>query len=448
MIVMKFGGTSVQDASAMLHVADIAEQYGDEQILVVSSACSGMTSELLKLATDSVHISDEERIQRIAVMENRHISIASSLGIEEQVGHRIHELCNGLRNTCEGVALLGECTPRSSDAIASFGELLSTVVLQGLLKQHNASTWYDAREVVKTDSGYQVAQVDFSLTQSMASKKLKPLFDSHRIIVTQGFIGSDSDGNTTTLGRGGSDFSAALLGAALHADEIIIWTDVSGIASADPRIIPEARFIETMSFDEARMLSFFGAKVLHPETIIPALSNNIPVHVRNTFKSADKGTTITQLGDKDAIGFRSVIGKQIVTCVNISGIPGTDYHNKKLELLDQISRLSGQQPLIHARVGESETYVYDAPMHHLSQCIDKEQNLMNITVEEYSLISAIGPNLRSEHSKKAVGKFYETVLSVDPQPVFISGIQPQTVSALVAPDCAIDILKALHPHCS
>lgn len=448
MIVMKFGGTSVQDSSAILHVASIAEQFGSEQLLIVSSACSGMTTDLLKLSADSVHISDEERSLRIDGIEDRHNSIARSLGIEKQVGVRIHELCDGLRKTCEGVALLGECTPRSSDAIASFGELLSTVIIQGLLQLHHSAIWYDAREIIKTDSAYRRAHVDVDLTQSKALEKLKPLFDSHRIIVTQGFIGSDSEGNTTTLGRGGSDFSAALLGAALHADDIIIWTDVSGIASADPRIIQEARFMETMSFDEARMLSYFGAKVLHPETIIPALSKNIPVHVRNTFKSEDKGTTITQHGDKDANGFRSVIGKHNVTCLNISGIPGKDYHTNTQELLHQITQLSGQQPLIHARVGESETYVYDAPLHNLSQCINKAHNSMNITLEEYSLISAIGPNLRSEHSSKAVGKFYETVLQADSRPVFISGIQPQTVSALVAPDCAIDILKALHHHCS
>lgn len=448
MIVMKFGGTSVQDASAMLHVAAIAEKYGDEQLLIVSSACSGMTSDLLKLATDSVHISDEERIQRISVMENRHISIVQSLGIEEHVGYRIHELCDGLRNTCEGVALLGECTARSSAAIASFGELLSTVILQGLLQQYHTSIWYDAREVVKTDSIYQQAQVDFALTQSKALEKLHPLFESHRIIVTQGFIGSDSNGNTTTLGRGGSDFSAALLGASLHADEIIIWTDVSGIASADPRIIPEARFMEIMSFDEARMLSYFGAKVLHPETIIPALKSNIPVHVRNTFKSADKGTTITQYGDKDVKGFRSVIGKQSVTCLNIHGIPGSEYQYRKQELLHQISQLSGLQPLMQAKVGESETYIYDAPLHNLSQCIDNDLEFKNIALEEYSLISAIGPNLRSEESKKAVELFYSTVLKVDSRPIFISGIQPQTVSALVAQNCAIDILKELHLHCS
>lgn len=448
MIIMKFGGTSVQDAKAMFHVNSIASQYQDEPILIVSSACSGMTSELLKLANDSVHISDDERNARIDAMRDRHLGIAGELGIEDTVRDSILDLCEMLRMTCEGVALLGECTPRSCDGIAAYGELLSTVILNHLLQQHHSCMWFDARKVITTDTAYQQANIDFQQTEIKAREVLLPLFASNRIIITQGFIASDIHDNTTTLGRGGSDYSAALFGAALNAKEIIIWTDVSGIASADPRLIADAHFIKRMSFDEARMLSFFGAKVLHPETLIPALRKNIPVHVRNTFKSSDIGTTITQKGDEHATGFRSVIGKQSVICLSIHGMAGSKYHENKNTILHELLHLTGVEPMLQANVGDSEVLIYDAPIQFFKGYRTKENLSMNITVEEFSLISAIGPNLRSEHSKDAVKIFHETVLQYCSQPIFISGIQPNTLSALVPGDISQSILKELHLHCS
>lgn len=448
MIVMKFGGTSVQDAHAMSHVKSIASQYDNEKILIVSSACSGMTSDLLKLATDSVHMSDEERNSRIDAMRDRHCGIARELGVEDAVRDTLFALCDSVRSICEGIALLGECTPRSSDSIASFGELLSTVILDGLLQTGHSSLWFDARRVISTDSTFQQAQVDQAETESKAMKVLLPLFDDHRIVITQGFIGADTHGTTTTLGRGGSDFSAAIFGSALDVREIIIWTDVSGIASADPRIIPDARYIHEMSFDEARMLSFFGAKVLHPDTLIPALSKHIPVHVRNTFKSSDRGTTITHKGDEKAIGFRSVIGKRTVTCIHLHGLSGTNYHESKREILDHISHLTRLDPLIQSRVGDSETVVYDASVKYFSGFLEQDYPTLTITMKEYALLSAIGPNLQTEHSKQSVKTFYEILIKHDPDPVFFTGIQPNTLSALVQQEHADIIIAELHKQCT
>jgi len=447
MIVMKFGGTSVQDAFAMRNVLSIAQEYSGQKILMVSSACSGITSELLSIASDSVYLNDEDRIHRIQEIIKRHIDICNELGLEQGTVKQIEDIGSHLLSYCEGIALLGECTDRSQDAIASCGELFSTIILTGLLGSHLNVQWFDARKSMKTYDLHSGAQVNMEQTSLLSNQLLKPLFEQCDIVVTQGFIGSDDDNRTTTLGRGGSDYSAAIFGAVLEAEEIIIWTDVSGIASADPRVIPHARYLECMSFDEARMLSFFGAKVLHPETILPALQKDIPVHVRNTFKASDRGTTITRMGDEAASGMRSVIARKPVSFVQVRATQVSNEHSMS-ELIKELEQLSGLKPMISVMIDSSIGLIYDVSISKIEEYVKHLEEDNNAEIGEYALISAIGPNFRNSNSKEVVKKFHEIIHENEESPIIFSGIQKNTLAALVNSVHAENILKELHALCT
>ncbi len=444
---MKFGGTSVQDADAMRNVELIAKEYSSQKILIVSSACSGITSELLSIASDSVYLNDADRIQRIQTIINRHLDICVHLGLDQMTTIQIQEIGAHLQSYCEGIALLGECTNRSHDAIAACGELFSTIILAGLLGMQFNAQWFDARKSLKTDGLYTKAQVNMELTTVLSNQLLKPLFEQNDIVITQGFIGSTDDESTTTLGRGGSDYSAAIFGAILEANEIIIWTDVSGIASADPRVIPDAEFIESMSFEEARMLSFFGAKVLHPETILPALQKDIPVHVRNTFKPSNRGTTITRLGDESAFGIRSVIARKPVSFVQVHTTQ-VALEKTMSVLVEDLEQLSGLKPMISIMIDSSIGLIYDASIGIIEECLKHINQRDNAEIGEYALISAIGPNFRNSNSKESLWKFHEIIHANEASPIIISGIQKNTLSALVHPNLAENILKEIHAHCT
>ena len=447
MIVMKFGGTSVQDAFAIRNVLSIAQEYSGQKILMVSSACSGITSELLSIASDSVYLNDEDRIHRIQEIIKRHIDICNELGLEQGTVKQIEDIGSHLLSYCEGIALLGECTDRSQDAIASCGELFSTIILTGLLGSHLNVQWFDARKSMKTYDLHSGAQVNMEQTSLLSNQLLKPLFEQCDIVVTQGFIGSDDDNRTTTLGRGGSDYSAAIFGAVLEAEEIIIWTDVSGIASADPRVIPHARYIECMSFDEARMLSFFGAKVLHPETILPALQKDIPVHVRNTFKASDRGTTITRMGDEAASGMRSVIARKPVSFVQVRALQVSNEHSMS-ELMKELEQLSGLKPMISVMIDSTIGLIYDVSVSKIEEYVKHLEEDNNAEIGEYALISAIGPNFRNSNSKEVVKKFHEIIHENEESPIIFSGIQKNTLAALVNSVHAENILKELHVLCT
>ena len=197
------------------------------------------------------------------------------------------------KSYAKGFRCLKECTLKSADAAASFGELLSTTIFYYALKAGGTKTGFlDARKVMLTDSNFSSANIDCSGIASNCNEIISPMFKDNDIVITQGFIASDKEGCTTTLGRGGSDYTAAVLGAAINAEEIQIWTDVDGVLSADPRLVDDVIAIKLMQFDEMKELSFFGAKVLHPETVKPAIEKKIPVKVLNTFAPEQEGSLL------------------------------------------------------------------------------------------------------------------------------------------------------------
>lgn len=294
---MKFGGTSVKTADAMRRVADIVANELANQPLVVLSACGGFTDKFLTSARLSGAGKSSDAEVLISEIELHHRTLCSELlSDSDQYStaiDKVNDLLHDFRTFCEGIALLGECTPRSIDAVASFGELLSTTIFTYyMVSKGLPAVFHDARSSMKTNSVFTSATVQINALEHHSQLEISPLLSEGKVVVTQGFIGSTSDGITTTLGRGGSDLSAALYGSVLGAHKIQIWTDVSGVLTADPRIIPSARTLPFLTFDEVRELAYYGAKVLHPDTIKPAIEHSIPVVVLNTFAPDNSGTTI------------------------------------------------------------------------------------------------------------------------------------------------------------
>jgi aspartate kinase len=322
MIVCKFGGTSVQDAEAMTRVAQIIGARRDRQPVVVASAMGKTTNQLLEAAQTAAKGKRQEALDLLSRIRDRHLREAQRLGIavtEDRVYETIQAYFKEMRDLAKGLAALGELTPRITDAMASYGERLSTLILTQVLENQGLpAELMDARQCIITDDNFTRANPLFDLTEPAILEHFQPVLKSGRIPVFQGFIGRTRGGITTTIGRGGSDYSAAIVGAALDADDIEIWTDVDGIMTTDPRMVEDARRIKIISFDEAAELAYFGAKVLHPATIIPAIRKKIPVHVLNSYKPDREGTLITDEAPACDNPVKAIACKRGVTVVNVA----------------------------------------------------------------------------------------------------------------------------------
>jgi aspartate kinase len=322
MIVCKFGGTSVQDAEAIQRVAHIIRQRLKDHPIVVSSAMGKTTNELLAAARLAADGKRQEALEALRKLQEKHIQEAQKLGLaasDDEVSQNCAAYFKEMRNIVKGLSILGELTPRSLDAMASFGERLSTLILAEYFKKSGIPAQLtDARQSIVTDSDFTRATPLFEYTEPALRANLLPLVKSGLVPVLQGFIGATRDGITTTIGRGGSDYSAAIVGAALDAYDIQIWTDVDGIMTTDPRMVPEARRVRIISFDEAAELAYFGARVLHPATILPAVKKKIPVHVLNSYRPDQDGTLITDETVTCDNPVKSIAYKKGITIVNIA----------------------------------------------------------------------------------------------------------------------------------
>ena len=321
-VVMKFGGTSVEDSTAMLRTAKIVAGRVAKGLkpIVVVSAMSKVTDTLLAAADAAGRNKREEALKLSDALRTRHLKTASELNSGDRLTSlhlNIHHDFDQLDDLLRGIAAVGELTNRTSDHVVSFGERLSSqMVAAAFAEQGMNGVHVDARNVILTDANYQKASPNERAIENAASSQLIPLVDTGKVPVMGGFIGS-CDGITTTLGRGGSDYTGALVGGALHAGAIEIWTDVNGIMTTDPRIVPEALRVKTISFEEAAELAYFGAKVLHPATILPAVQKNIPVFVLNSRNAENEGTRITATPPPCASPFKSIAAKKKLTIIDI-----------------------------------------------------------------------------------------------------------------------------------
>ncbi|RYY26362.1 MAG: bifunctional aspartate kinase/homoserine dehydrogenase I, partial [Chitinophagaceae bacterium] len=354
MQVLKFGGTSVANAENINKVTAIVQQlitqknilaqsatgdtntentYAEDKCIVVLSAFGGITDILIG-AGKSAASGDETYKDKLVAVEQRHLeAVKSLLPVDKQSGvlSLVKTMCNELEDICNGVYLLGELSPRTLDRVVSYGELISSrIVAAKMAAAGISSEWKDSRELIQTNAAFGFAAVDFNATNNKVRSFLQNA--KAAVIVVPGFIASDSEGATTTLGRGGSDYTAAILGAAGDADKVEIWTDVSGMMTADPRIVLNARVISEISYQEAMELSHFGAKVIYPPTIQPVMAKSIPVWIKNTFAPADMGTLIQTSGSSNGKNIRGISSVNNVALLSLegSGMVGIPGFSKRL----------------------------------------------------------------------------------------------------------------------
>lgn len=318
MIVLKFGGTSVESAKMIDNAIDITYSQIDKSPVIVSSAMGKSTNAILEIIEYSIKGQAEKSLGIADSIKNMHISTCNDFLSGDNLFdaiQRIKQLFNEMTSLINGLSLLKECSSRSKDTLLSFGERLSTTIIyHRCIEREIEAELLDSREFIKTSENFNNAQVLIEECDRLIPIFVQP--QKNKILVTQGFIGSTMNGVTSTLGRGGSDFTSTIIGSALNATEVQIWTDVTGIMTSDPRKITGTRTIEHMTYTEAAELAYFGAKVVHPATIQPAVKKSIPVWVRNTGDSKASGTKITS--EIDQIGLKAISGKKNITVVNIT----------------------------------------------------------------------------------------------------------------------------------
>lgn len=320
MIVIKFGGSSVASSEAIDRAAGIVAGRASRRPIVVVSALGGATNALLSIAEQAAAGQLIGALQAIRELRARHLTECEALlGNTDRavdVASDLSAMFDELASLAEAFCTLGHATPRSMDAIASFGELMSSMLVSEAFQQRGIDAAYiDGRKIIVTNDDFMEAEPRPELIAERARAHLLPLVKAGQIPVMGGFIGADVKGITTTLGRGGSDFSASLVGAAIQAEAIEIWTDVDGMLTADPRVVENAKLIENIRFDEASELASFGAKVLHPSTISPAVRLGIPVYVYNSRKPEGKGTRITFDAPRRPVS--AIAGKGDITLVKV-----------------------------------------------------------------------------------------------------------------------------------
>lgn len=324
---MKFGGTSVGDAGCIHRVAQIVHDASrDSSIVVVVSAMSGVTNHLIE-AANCARANNRQRVFDILqLLHKQHTdalaALISSTKKRDALSESMKAIMSNGERLCEGTLLLRELTPRTLDSIACLGEQLSAPLLAGVLSELGVeSEAIEGTELIVTDAHHGSAEPLMEGTRTRSQAKLIPLLANGIVPVVSGFVGATAHGVLTTLGRGGSDYSATILAAALDADDIVIWTDVDGVLTADPRMVPEARTIPEISYREAAELAYFGAKVLHPKTIRPVTPKEIPVWIRNSFAPERDGTKITPSGRSNGGGVKALTAIKDVALIAIGG-PG------------------------------------------------------------------------------------------------------------------------------
>jgi len=421
MIVMKFGGTSVADAAAIERLIAIVRAARQAAIqpestdwrgpVVVVSALGGATDRLLGIAAEAGAGDIEGARTNLFALCARHIEVASVVtdpAARAEVESFIRQELAGIERVVGALAVLREVTPRWLDAIAAVGELLSSRIVAAALSSHGLSaSWVDARQVMITDDAHTSAAPLESETRAALAARVDPRLAARQIPVLGGFVGATREGVTTTLGRGGSDYSAAIVGAGLGASEIQIWTDVDGMLTADPRVVPDVRVVPHLSFAEASELAYFGAKVLHPSTIQPAVGQNIPVRILNSRRPLDAaGTLITRDRPPSATPLTAVASKKGVTVVDITSTRMLMAHGFLRRIFEAFEQHRTSVDVVTtSEVSVSVTI--DDPR-HLPAVIEALAGVAEVTREDdMAILCAVGDGLQTDPA--FVGRLLEAV---------------------------------------
>jgi aspartate kinase len=401
MIVLKFGGTSVQDTVAMEQVTAIIKSKLSRRPIVVASAMAQITDSLIQIA-QLARDRNEAQAQKLIedVIRKRHQEAVTQLIRDDShrkfVQDAVEKYLDEIRALVRGLAILGELSPRSFDAMVSYGERLSTLILSAAMQERGLKAeLIDARQVIITDENYTRATPLMELLQPRAKEILLPVVERGAVAVTQGFIGSTRDGVTTTLGRGGSDYSAAVIGALLNAEVIEIWTDVDGILTADPKLVPQARLLEAVTFQEASELAYFGAKVLHPSTILPAVEKNIPVHIYNTKRPESPGTNIVsrERAKDDSGHIKSIAYKKGITVINVYSTRMLLAHGFLKSIFEIFDKFQTSVDLVSTSEVNVSLTIDDTS--HLGAIVNELKKFSTVTVEENrAIICLVGEQMR------------------------------------------------------
>lgn len=419
MQVLKFGGTSVGSSSAIKKVISIVEnKLSQKPVLVIVSAFSGITDTLLK-AGQTAAKADQGYEAIVQQIEQRHLDAVRELvPIQQQsaVLSLVKKMCNELDEICQGVFLLQEFSARTKDKVVSYGELISSQIITASIASHGISTkWLDSRTVIKTDDHFGKAAVDFSKTDVLINEFIQA--NQCQVFLIPGFIASNNDGYTTTLGRGGSDYTAAIFAAAVKAQVLEIWTDVSGMMTADPRWVSNARIIPQISYQEAMELSHFGAKVIYPPTIQPVMSKGIQLLIKNTFAPEDPGTEIQPLIATDKNLIRGISAIQNISLLSLEGSGMVGVPGISRRLFDALA--NAQINVIMITQGSSEHSITvgvetnDAEV--AKAAVDKafepeiERHLVQplIAEKDLSIVALVGDNMKSHQGVS--GRMFATL---------------------------------------
>lgn len=444
MIVMKFGGTSVQDASAIRRLVSIVHQELTRRPVVVVSAMAGTTNGLLaaaELAASGRTQEAEETVDSIAL---HHFQTAEELvpsaaidSLRASLELRFLELHSYLKE----IARAGTLLPALSDAVVANGELLSSQLVAAALQEDGLkSVWVDIRLLLRTDSGFTRATVDFDITDSNLAKTLNPILAADGVPVTQGFIGSTHDGETTTIGRGGSDYSAAIVGAALNVEEIQIWTDVDGIMTTDPRLVAEASKVKIISFAEAAELAYFGAKVLHPSTLLPAMAKEISVSVRNSRQPESNGTSIVRQPPLSSPLVKAIAFKRGITVVNVTSHRMLMAYGFLAKLFEIFARHQTAVDMVAtSEVGVSMTLDDTRNLQHVAAEL---RELGDVSIEsDQALICLVGEGLK--FTPGIAARIFSSIGQVNVS-MISHGASAINVSFIVAGSQVDEAVRALH----
>ncbi|MEB2333385.1 MAG: aspartate kinase [Anaerolineaceae bacterium] len=454
-LVMKFGGTSVGSADALRRTTRIVHDSRRDwdRIVVVTSAMAGVTNLLLDSANHPAGALDAERSLR-----EKHFSAAEALiqnkTMLAETTREIESLIQVFVKLCDSIQVLGAGSPRALDAIAALGERMSLRLLTATLNDAGiAAQGVEATEFLVTNSNFQNACPDFNATRKKTRALLNPALDAGNVFVTTGFIGANADGAVTTLGRGGSDYSAAIIGSVLPADEIWIWTDVDGVMTTDPRMVTSAKTLSEISYGEIAELAYYGAKVLHPKTIRPIVEAGIGLRICNTFNPTQEGTRLTAARKKSKRVIKAVTAIQKQRLVTIegrgmAGVPGMaalafGAVTSTKTNVPLITQASSEQSICFAVPSETAEDVLNALKTTFAHELEESKIDKVWSTNDVSIVTVVGAGIRSASGVTGgifsrLGEYGINVLAV------AQGSSEVSISVVVNANDTENAVKSLH----
>ncbi|KXK16065.1 MAG: aspartokinase [Chloroflexi bacterium OLB14] len=459
-LVMKFGGTSVGSAKALMNATQIIRDAKKDwtRIVVVTSAMAGVTNLLLdsaRLPTDQIvgSVSDAE-----SKLREKHFSAAEALiknkSLLEETKKEINKLIEIFVNLCSAIQILGEASPRALDAVASLGERMSLRLLTAVVNESGIKAkGIESTEFIVTNSNFQNAHPDFLTTKEKTQALLNPILDEGNIVITTGFIGANVDGAVTTLGRGGSDYSAAIIGSVLPSDDVWIWTDVDGVMTTDPRIVSSAKTLSEISYGEIAELAYYGAKVLHPKTIRPVVEAGIGLRICNTFNPTHEGTRLIASRKKNGRVIKAVTAIQKQRLVTIEGrgmlgVPGVAARAfaavaSTKTSVPLITQASSEQSICFAVPAETADNVLSALEKTFAHEIEDDDIDRVWSTDDVSIVTVVGAGMK--HTPGVAGKVFSQLGNNGVNVLAIAqGSSEVSISLVVDANDTENAVKALH----